>query len=411
MTDSAFPYRVTELLYKSDRLAVYRALHEPDRVPVILKVLDPRRSRPRDLEQLKHEYALGTSLDTEAVVKPLSLEIDREMPTLVLEDFGGESLSRLLGTPMPIDRFLPLAVRIAEAVAALHQREIIHKDLKPQNILVNPHPAGEAHRLRARLAPPARAPGRAAARADRGLAAVPVARADGADEPRDRQPHRSLLARRHLLRDAHRTAALRGATIRSSGCTATSPAPRRPPSELVPELPEILSAIVLKLLAKMPEDRYQTARGLQRDLERCLAQWRADGQDRAVPAGRARRLGPPPDPAEALRARATSSPRCCSAFERVVGTGAARAGAGRPATPASASPRWSRSCTSRSSASGASSCPGSSTSTSATSPTPRSSRPSGSSCSRSSPRARRRSRPGGSGCSARSGSTGSSSWT
>src|SRR5215468_5873507 len=109
MTDSAFPYRVTELLHKS-RFSLYRALHEPDRVPVILKVLDPRRSRPRDLAQLKNEYALGTSLDTEAVVKPLSLEIDREMPTLVLADFGGEPLSRLLGVPMALDRFLPLAV-------------------------------------------------------------------------------------------------------------------------------------------------------------------------------------------------------------------------------------------------------------------------------------------------------------
>ena len=139
MTDSAFPYRVTELLHKSDRLSLYRALHEPDRVPVILKVLDPRHSRPRDLAQLKNEYALGTSLDTEAVVRPLSLEIDRESPMLVLADFGGEPLSRLVGVPMAPDRFLPLAVRIAEALAALHQQEIIHKDLKPQNILINPH--------------------------------------------------------------------------------------------------------------------------------------------------------------------------------------------------------------------------------------------------------------------------------
>ena len=73
MTDSSFPYRVTEVLHKSDRITLYRAVHEPDRVPVILKVLDPRRSRPRDLAQLENEYALGRSLHTEAVVEPLAL--------------------------------------------------------------------------------------------------------------------------------------------------------------------------------------------------------------------------------------------------------------------------------------------------------------------------------------------------
>ncbi len=106
-------------------------------VPVVLKVLDPRRSRPQDIERLKHEYAIGKLLDHEAVVAPLALETYEGLPALVMEDFGGESLDHFIGAPMNAARFLDLAVRIAACVAVIHERDVIHKDLKPQNILVN----------------------------------------------------------------------------------------------------------------------------------------------------------------------------------------------------------------------------------------------------------------------------------
>jgi serine/threonine protein kinase len=73
------------------------------------------------------------------------------------------------------------------------------------------------------------------------------------------------------------------------------------PAQLVPELPGAIARIVMKLLAKMAEDRYQTARGLQRDLEVCLVA--GERTDRALPAGRAGRSRSAPDPAAALRAR------------------------------------------------------------------------------------------------------------
>ena len=121
MTPSS-AYTITESLFHGSKAILYRAIRSADGRPVVLKVLDPRRSRPRDLERLKHEYEIGALLTTPAVVKPLALDTYQGMPALVLEDFGGEPLDSLLGAPMALGRFLRLAVRIAGAVADVHQQ-------------------------------------------------------------------------------------------------------------------------------------------------------------------------------------------------------------------------------------------------------------------------------------------------
>ena len=133
---------------------------------------------------------------------------------------------------------------------------------------------------------------------------------------------------------------------RSAGVVprAHRPDARRRRTSSSPAMPPPLSAIVLKLLAKVAEERYQSAEGLKADLERCVDGVGQRGGDRAVRARAARRLRPLPAPAAALRPRARRSPRCCRRFERV-GPGPARARCWSAATPASASPRWCTSCT------------------------------------------------------------------
>ena len=116
------PYTVTESLSHGGRAILYRAVRNADRCPVILKVLDARRSRPKDLEQLRREYEIGKLLDTPAVVRALAFETYQGAPARVMEDFGGQSLGSLLGTPMAIGRFLSLAIGIAGALADVHQR-------------------------------------------------------------------------------------------------------------------------------------------------------------------------------------------------------------------------------------------------------------------------------------------------
>src|SRR6516165_9042754 len=94
----------------------------------------PSRS---SLERLTHEYELKDELDATWAARPLDLVRDAGRTMLVLDDAGGEPLERLLGAPMETGRFLRLAIGMASALGKLHQRGLIHKDIKPANILVN----------------------------------------------------------------------------------------------------------------------------------------------------------------------------------------------------------------------------------------------------------------------------------
>ena len=98
----------------------------------------PRSNRHRPpLDRLAHEYSLKDELDSAWAVRPLELVRDRGRTVLVLEDPGGELLGGLLGAPMEVGRFLRIAVGMAAALGKVHQRGLIHKDIKPANILVN----------------------------------------------------------------------------------------------------------------------------------------------------------------------------------------------------------------------------------------------------------------------------------
>jgi serine/threonine protein kinase len=94
------------------------------------------------VDRLAHEYSFKDELDGTWAVRPLELVQDRGQTILVLEDPGGE----LLGTPMEVGRFLRIAVGVAAALGKVHQHGLIHKDIKPANILVN-GAAGEEIRL------------------------------------------------------------------------------------------------------------------------------------------------------------------------------------------------------------------------------------------------------------------------
>ena len=96
-----------------------------------------RRPLPAALDRLAHEYELRDALDAEWAARPVALGREGGRMALLLEDPGGEPLARLIGAPMDVGRFLRVAIGIAEALGRCHQRGLVHKDIKPANILVD----------------------------------------------------------------------------------------------------------------------------------------------------------------------------------------------------------------------------------------------------------------------------------
>ena len=108
-----------------------------ERKDVLLVLPASEQPAPATLDRLAHEYSFKDELDSTWAVRPLELVRDRGQTILVLEDPGGELLGSLLGTPMEVGRFLRIAIGVAAALGKVHQHGLIHKDIKPANILVN----------------------------------------------------------------------------------------------------------------------------------------------------------------------------------------------------------------------------------------------------------------------------------
>jgi PAS domain S-box-containing protein len=228
---------------------------------------------PDTLRRLDREYALRAELDPTWAVRPLELARREGRPVLVLEDPGGEPLERLLGAPLEQGLLLRLAVGLAAALRELHARGVIHKDVKPANVLVDTATGrvwltgfGIASRLRRERQAPE--PPEVIA------GTLPYM----APEQTGRM-NRSIDSRSDLYALG---VTLYQALTGSLPFTATEALEwvhchiaRRPvpPSTRVKDVPSQVSAIIMKLLAKTPEERYQTAAGVERDLRRCLADW------------------------------------------------------------------------------------------------------------------------------------------
>ena len=245
------------------------------------------------VERLEHEYALKAELDADWAARPVALTHYNGRMTLVLEDPGGEPLDRLLGRPLDVSHFLRIAIPLAGALRQVHERGLIHKDIKPANILVDAASGGVwltgfgiASRLpREHQAP---APPEVIAGTLAYMAPEQTGRMNRSVDSRSDLYALGVTFYEMLTGQLPFTAADPMEWVHCH--IARQPVP---PNERVAGVPGPLSAIVMKLLAKTAEERYQTAAGVEADLRRCLAEWEAHRPHRAIPAGRAatRRTG------------------------------------------------------------------------------------------------------------------------
>ena len=277
--------------------------------------------RPATLDRLAHEYGLREELDAAWAARPLWLGQERGRTTLVMEDPGGEPLATLLGQPMRLELFLPLAIGLAEVVAKLHRRGLVHKDLKPANILVN-RTSGEmrltgfgiaSRLLRERQAPE---PPEFIAGTLAYMAPEQTGRMNRSIDSRSDLYALGVTLYEMLTGDLPFTASDPMEWVHCQ--IARRPVP---PTERSRHVPLPISRIVMKLLAKNAEERYQTATGVERDLRRCLAEWDARGRIGDFPLGQQdtpdRVLIP-----EKLYGRVGEVETLLAAFDRIIKSGA-----------------------------------------------------------------------------------------
>ena len=276
-------YKIIEKLHESSRTEVYRARHEADGRSVILKTIRGDYPGPEDLARFQKEHDFTSRLDLEWIRRVLARENDGHKPVLVYEDIGGQDLKQWLRDDHPtMGEVLDVAVRAAGMLGDLHEAGLIHKDVKPSNILYNA------------------ATGRLTI-IDFGSAtmlSLEDPQADGAT-------FSGTLAYMSPEQTGRMNRGLDWRTdLYSFGVTLyelftgrlpfESPDPLElvhahiarlpvPPHKINPDVPPGLSGLVMKLLSKNAEDRYQSARGLESDLFHCREQMRLTGTIQPFP--------------------------------------------------------------------------------------------------------------------------------
>ena len=272
------------------------------------------------VERLEHEYGLKAELDADWAARPVALTRYNDRVTLVLEDSGGVTLDRLLGRPLEFLQFLRIAIPLAGALRRVHERGLIHKDIKPANILMDAASGGVwltgfgiASRLpRERQAP---APPEVIAGTLSYMAPEQTGRMNRSVDSRSDLYALGVTFYEMLTGTLPFAAADPMEWVHCH--IARQP---MPPNERVGGVLGPLSAIVMKLLAKTAEERYQTAAGVEADLRRCLADLELYGRIDRFPLGEhdgSDRLLIP----EKLYGREREIEALIAAFDRVVAQG------------------------------------------------------------------------------------------
>ncbi|MEH2056589.1 MAG: AAA family ATPase [Nostoc sp.] len=311
-------YRIYDLLYNGSRTLVYRGYRETDSLPVVIKLLKNPYPSFSELLSFRNQYTIAKNLNSPLIVQTYSLEPYQNGYGLVMEDFGGISLKEwgIRGRQQSLQEFLEIAIALCNTLDVLYRERIIHKDIKPANILINP----ETKQVKL---------------IDFSIASL---------LPRETQTliNPNVLEGTLAYISPEQTGRMnRGIDYRTDFyslgvtfyelLTGKLPFPSNDAMELVHchiakiaplvcetnlEIPSVISEIVSKLMAKNAKDRYQSALGLKFDLENCLHQLQVDGMIKGFEIGQRdvcdRFLIP-----DKLYGRETEVKTLLDAFERV----------------------------------------------------------------------------------------------
>ena len=294
-------YQLVQQLYSGQKTAVYRAnstdasedASQPER-SVIIKVLQQTHPSFTNLVQFRNQFSITKDLDIAGVIRPIGLEPWQNGYALIAEDFGGISLHQYKKSieqtaekgvektaearSLPLQDCLDIAQQLAAVLHELAQHRIVHKDIKPANILICP----ETKRIEL---------------VDFSIATLLLKETLPLQNPQGLEGTLAYLAPEQTGRmnrgiDYRTDFYSLGITLYEL-LTGQLPFQADDPLELVhchiaktptaphqinPEIPSTVSAIILKLMAKNAENRYQSASGLHHDLKKCLKQWQKTGK-------------------------------------------------------------------------------------------------------------------------------------
>ncbi len=274
-------------IYESSNSLVYRGIRD-DGLEIVVKLLKQNYPSPQELTRYRQEYEITRSLNLEGVVKAYSQQDYQRTLVILLEDFGGESLERWMRQrpdfcPMPLSTFLRLAIALADILGSIHAANIIHKDINPGNIVLNletgvvkiidfgiatqfnrTNPTFKSHYV-----------------LEGTLAYLSPEQTGRMNRVLDyRTDFYSLGVTFYQLLTGQLPFATTDILELVHCHIAKQPVP---PHELNATIPKPVSDVVMKLMAKNAEDRYQSAWGIKADLESLAEQLKETEQIGNIP--------------------------------------------------------------------------------------------------------------------------------
>ena len=278
-------YQIHNQIYESENSLVYRAVRGRQQQPVILKVLKEDYPNPAELTRYKQEFEITRNLNVEGAIRAYGLESFRKTLVIVLEDFGGISIRQWLqgkmglGTgTLSVAEILKLGIKITIGLGNIHSAHVIHKDINPANIVVNPE-TGEVKiidfgistlldTVSTNLAHPSILEGT--------LGYISPEQTGRMNRRLDyRSDFYSLGVTLYELLTGRLPFEGSDAMELVHSHLAKKPVPCHAANSAVPKT---VSGIVAKLMAKTAEERYKSAWGIKSDLEICLNQLETTGE-------------------------------------------------------------------------------------------------------------------------------------